>query len=334
MLFLNGIYIFLMYFLVKSFIEHVDERLAVKVSDAAQSHQDLLQQKDKINREKTKLEKQAMDIFTLYEMTKEITKKPNEEAAFEVFKGKLNESIKIEECRLLEVDSPDYEKVQAVKENFVFTLRSKREKLGYLVFRGLRDDEKDKAMILGHQFALALRRVKLYEEIEELAVTDSLTGVHTRRHFIERFEDELKRSVTRKIDLSLLMIDVDNFKTFNDRYGHLTGDQILHGVGKVIRDHIREIDIVGRFGGEEFCVVLPVTDRYGANFAAERIRSAVETTPIKAYDTTVKVTVSIGISTFPADGKTAAEIIDKSDWALYRAKKKGRNCICAFGVYE
>ena len=189
-------------------------------------------------------------------------------------------------------------------------------------------------MILGHQFALALRRVKLYEEIEELAVTDSLTGVHTRRYFIERFEEELKRSITRKIDLSLLMIDVDYFKTFNDKYGHLTGDQILHGVGKVIKDHIREIDIVGRFGGEEFCVVLPVTDRYGANFAAERIRSAVETTAIKAYDTTVRVTVSIGIATFPADGKTSAEVIDKADWALYRAKKKGRNCICAFGVYE
>ena len=81
-------------------------------------------------------------------------------------------------------------------------------------------------------------------------------------------------------------------------------------------------------------MVLPVTDLDGAQFASERIRVAAEETIIKAYDMSIKITVSIGIATFPSDGKTAAEIIDKSDWALYRAKKKGRNCICAFGVYK
>lgn len=334
MLFLIFAYVGLIYYIARCFLQFVELRTEAKVSDAAESYQALLVEKEKTSQEKAALEKKAAEIFTLYDMTKEITKKFNEEAAFEVFKTKLHETVKTEDCRFVSVDSGDLEKAQSAQENFVFTLKSKREKLGYLIFRGLQEEDKDKIMILGHQFALALRRVKLYEAIEELAITDSLTGVHTRRHFIERFEEELKRSMTRKIDLSLLMIDVDYFKNFNDKYGHLAGDQILQGIGKIIKEHIREIDIVGRFGGEEFCVVLPVTDRYGANFAAERIRTAVEATSIKAYDTTVKVTVSIGIATFPLDGKTSAELVDKSDWALYRAKKKGRNCICAFGVYE
>ena len=129
-------------------------------------------------------------------------------------------------------------------------------------------------------------------------------------------------------------MDVDHFKNFNDKFGHLVGDQILREIGRLIKENIREIDFAGRYGGEEFCVVLPVTDRYGANFAAERLRAAVEEASIKAYDTTIKATISIGIATFPTDGKTVMELLDKADWALYRAKKKGRNCICAFGVYE
>ena len=130
------------------------------------------------------------------------------------------------------------------------------------------------------------------------------------------------------------MIDVDFFKTFNDKYGHLVGDQILREIGTIIKANIREIDIAGRYGGEEFCVVLPDTDVPGAQLAAERIRKSTEETEIKAYDTTVKVTISIGMATFPADGHLMDELIDKADWALYRAKKLGRNKICAFGIYK
>ena len=130
------------------------------------------------------------------------------------------------------------------------------------------------------------------------------------------------------------MIDVDYFKKVNDQYGHLTGDQILRGVASLIREHVRGIDIVGRYGGEEFCVVLPDTDCGGAQYVAERIRTAIEKTPLKAYDNIIKVTVSIGSSTFPDDGQSLAELGDKADWALYRAKKMGRNRICAFGRYD
>ena len=130
------------------------------------------------------------------------------------------------------------------------------------------------------------------------------------------------------------MVDIDFFKTYNDKYGHLTGDQILREIAGIIKDNIREIDIIGRYGGEEFCVVLPDTDNGGAGYVAERIRSAVEEATIKAYDTTVKATVSLGIAVYPQDGKEMTELIDKADWALYRAKKQGRNQICAFGKYD
>ena len=332
MLFFMVCYVFAVFYTARHFVLNFESGLAEKVRIIAKSYENLLQEKEGIVAEKSALEKEAAEIFTLYDMTKEITKKLNEEEAFEVFKSRLKENVAFEDCRLMDRTVGDYEKIKNSEEYLL--LNTKKENSGYLALKGVLPQDRDKAIILGNQFALAIRRVELYREIEELAITDSLTGVHTRRHFWERFEEELKRSAIRKIDLALLMVDVDYFKSFNDKYGHLVGDQILSEIGRIIKENVREIDFIGRYGGEEFCVALPVTDRFGANFAAERIRTAVEKTSIRAYDTIVQVTISIGIAIFPLDGKTATEMIDKSDWALYRAKKKGRNCICAFGVYE
>ena len=102
----------------------------------------------------------------------------------------------------------------------------------------------------------------------------------------------------------------------------------------LIQESTREIDIAGRFGGEEFCVILPDTDRPGARYAAERIRQAVAAGSIKAYDAEVKITVSLGAATYPEDGAQIEELIDKADWALYRAKREGRNRVCSFGIYD
>src|SRR3989338_6130039 len=185
-------------------------------------------------------------------------------------------------------------------------------------------------MILGQQFSLVLRRIRLYQQIEKLAITDSLTEMHTRRHIMERFEEELKRASMRNIQLSFLMIDVDHFKRINDEHGHLTGDQILREIAHLIRENVREIDIIARFGGEEFCVILPDTDSPGARYVAQRIREAVENKQITAYDTVVKTTVSIGMATFAKDGTTTSELVDKADKALYQAKQNGRNRVCTF----
>ncbi len=279
------------------------------------------------------LENEALEIFTLYEITKEITRSLNEEEAFGIFKNKLGAHVRFKQCRFLDPLSKEV-KVLENEGYLLFALKGKRRKIGCLAVEGLVKKDKEKFMILAHQFALALRRVKLYQEIERIAITDSLTELHTRRYIMERLREELRRSKVRKIKMSFLMIDVDFFKKFNDEHGHLTGDQVLRELGEIVRNNIREIDIAGRYGGEEFCVVLPDTDRVGAHYAAERIRQATEEAIIKAYDTTTKSTVSVGTATFPDDGTKINELIDKADWALYRAKKHGRNRICSFGVYE
>ena len=337
-LFIISIFLFIVYVMV---VIIVSRRIVIQFEGEADSYlkeiqhsyNALVKKKDELYRQQMLLEQETVKIFTLYEMTKEITKTSHEQEAFEVFKRKLSENVSFEECHLLD---PLSEEVENFKEEdgFVFPLQEKHKRIGYIAVKGISDREQENVMILGHQFALALRRVKLYEEIEKVAITDSLTDVYTRKYLVDRLQEELRRSKIRNIKLSVLMIDVDFFKSFNDKYGHLVGDQILREIGTIIKANIREIDIAGRYGGEEFCVVLPDTDVPGAQLAAERIRKSTEETEIKAYDTTVKVTISIGMATFPADGHLMDELIDKADWALYRAKKLGRNKICAFGIYK
>ncbi len=315
-------------------VRHLEDKAEALSLEAKEAYEHLLQEKNKILDEKRIREKEASEIFTLYEMTKDIAKKFSETEALAILNAKLKDSIVFDECHYIDASSVVYDSKKVPKEDFVFTLQSKNVKIGYLIVKGLREKDQDKFVILGHQFALALRRIKLYQEIEALAITDNLTGLYTRRYFMERYDEELNRSAVRQIHLSFLMVDVDHFKSFNDKYGHLVGDQILRSIGKIVKESIREIDIAGRYGGEELCVCLPDTARDGAHFAAERIRSAIDKASIKAYDTLIKITVSIGIATFPLDGKLPAELIDKADWALYRAKKRGRNRICTFGAYE
>ena len=161
-----------------------------------------------------------------------------------------------------------------------------------------------------------------------------MTGVYTRRYFIERFDEEIKRGALRKSNLAFLMIDADHFKAVNDQHGHLAGDQVLKEISNIIQENVRGIDIVGRFGGEEFCVVLPDTVPAGASVVAERIRKSAEKRVIKAYDSTLHITLSIGVAIYPSDGKQLEELMDKADWALYRAKSQGRNCVIAFGSYQ
>ena len=320
-----GLAIFYIGRLVKDFELEAQEGLLAESA----SSQNLANKKEKLYLEKINLEHETMEIFTLYEITKDITKSLREQEAFGIFKKKLAEHVKFKDCRLYDADSEEIHEFKKSPRHFVFTLQSKRKKIGHLVIEGLAEEDREKFSILAHQFALAFRRVQLYEEIEQIAITDSLTEVHTRRYIMERFQEEILRSATRKSNLSFLMVDVDFFKNFNDQHGHLTGDMILREIGTLIKENIREIDVAGRYGGEEFCVVLPDTDQTGAEYAAERIRQAVENALIKAYDTQVKATVSVGLSTYPQDGEKMEELVDKADWALYKAKKEGRNKVCS-----
>jgi diguanylate cyclase (GGDEF)-like protein len=330
----TAVFVSIVFYLAQLVVLGLEQRADEDVLGAKDVFGKIIEQKDKAQAEKAKLERDAMQIFTLYDMTKEITRHFNEQEAFNIFNRKLRENVTIEDCQLVQEISDSFKGGVLPSEYAVFVLKSKEKKLGALLYKGLDPKDKEKFAILAHQFALALRRLKLYKDIETLAITDGLTGVYTRRYFIERFDEEIKRSALRKSNLAFLMIDADHFKTINDQHGHLTGDQVLKEISNIIQENIREIDIVGRFGGEEFCVVLPDTDTEGARVVAERIRKSAEKRLIKAYDNTVRVTLSIGVAIYPSDGKLLEEMMDKADWALYRAKSQGRNCVVAFGLYQ
>lgn len=314
--------------IIASFIERDLKEVAVIRAQHAQ----LLTAQQALIEEKKKLETEVMQIFTLYDFTREMTKNFFEEQTFQTFRSKLAENIAFQDCALLDLLAQEEIKEKEGKGYFLLPLTGQRRNLGVLALSAVKAEDKDKITILANQFALALRRVRLYQDLERLAITDSLTEVHTRRYVLERFEEERLRAQARKMHMAFLMIDIDFFKTYNDKYGHLTGDQLLREIALIVKAHIREIDIVGRYGGEEFCVVLPDTDYSGAGYVAERIRSAVAETTIKAYDTTTKATLSVGISVYPQDGKKMSELIDKADWALYRAKKQGRNRVVGAAV--
>jgi diguanylate cyclase (GGDEF)-like protein len=330
LIFLTIAFVGAVFYLAKIVVLQLEQRADEEVLRSKESYENIIEQKTKALTEKSRLEREAVQIFTLYEMTKEITRHFNEQEAFNIFKRKLKENITIDDCILAD-DLADDSLPQGYS---MFILKSKEKKLGYLVYKGVPQKDKEKFVILATQFALAYRRIKLYKEIETLAITDALTTIYTRRYFLERFEEEIKRAQAHKGKMAFLMLDVDHFKMINDQYGHLTGDEVLKQVATIIKESIREIDIAGRYGGEEFCVVLPDTDSPAAIMVAERIRKAVEKKVIKAYDATLRITISIGVAAFPSDGKIAEELMDKADWALYRAKSQGRNKVAAFGEYN
>jgi diguanylate cyclase (GGDEF)-like protein len=328
------VFVGMVFYLAQLVVLGLEQRADEDVLGAKDVFGKIIDQKDKAQAEKARLEREAMQIFTLYDMTKEITRHSNEQDAFNIFLRKLRENITLEDCRLVDDASDGIKEGTAPNDYMAFILRAKEKRLGVLVYKGLAAKDKEKFAILAHQFALALRRLKLYKEIETLAITDGLTGVYTRRYFMERFDEEIRRALSRKTNLSLLMVDADHFKMINDQHGHLSGDAVLKEIARVIQESVREIDIVGRFGGEEFCVVLPDTDTGGALLVAERIRKSTEKRLIKAYDASLRVTLSIGLAVTPSDGRAMEELIDKADWALYRAKSQGRNCVIAFGLYK
>jgi len=315
------------YFLLKKKEAVVAEQLREKQL----VYDKLFAQTSQLHKNIYELETEAEDMFALYEITKDITKTLKEEEAFAIFKEKLqSHNMKFQDIQLL----ADAEKISEMKDYFLYTLRSHQTEIGYLAIKGITDAQKDMFSVLIHQFSLGLNRIRLYEEIEKIAITDSLTKLYTRRHCFARFSEELQRSEKYKMNLSFLIIDVDDFKYFNDKFGHLVGDSVLRDVAKSIKSNLREIDLVGRFGGEEFLVILTDTAKKGAEFVAERIRETIHDKEIKAYDERLRVTVSIGITTFPEDAKIPEELLDKADWCLYRAKKMGKNRVCVFGEYK
>ncbi|MBD3386238.1 diguanylate cyclase [candidate division KSB1 bacterium] len=165
------------------------------------------------------------------------------------------------------------------------------------------------------------------ERLRELAVTDGLTQLHNYRYFKEYITRELRRAQRHKNDVSLIMLDIDFFKHYNDTHGHLAGDQVLRTIASLMKKNIRDIDFAARYGGEEFTIVLSQTDKPGAGIVAEKIRKLVEEHPFEFQEKQPNgnLTISMGVATFPRDGKTTDELIHSADRRLYQAKAQGRN---------
>ncbi len=168
------------------------------------------------------------------------------------------------------------------------------------------------------------------QQLEHLVQHDSLTGLANRRKFAERFEYDMARAVRAQTPLSLLMIDIDFFKAINDQHGHLAGDACLKSVAALLAESVREVDLVARFGGEEFVVLLPETSAEQSLATAERIRSSIEAHPVHIGEgaRALALTVSIGAASVAGATLTLEELVARADEAVYRAKRAGRNRVC------
>ncbi|WP_101925806.1 sensor domain-containing diguanylate cyclase [Luteimonas rhizosphaerae] len=189
-------------------------------------------------------------------------------------------------------------------------------------------DDGDTAIVgqIAEQLGLAIVNLQLRETLRTQSLRDPLTGLFNRRYLEENLSRELQRCERRGLPLSVLMLDVDHFKRFNDSHGHAAGDALLSQVGRLIQSRVRSEDIACRYGGEEFTVVMPEMDAEGACQRADEIRTAIETaTVLHLRQTLGPVTISIGIATYPHDGATAELLQQMADATLYRAKAEGRN---------
>ena len=182
----------------------------------------------------------------------------------------------------------------------------------------------------------ALTNAHKYDAIRRQVVTDHLTHLYNRRYFMNRATEEIERSLRHQAPLSVLMIDIDNFKAFNDTYGHATGDRVLQTAARAMQDALRKLDICARHGGEEFAMLLPNTPGENAYFVAERVRRTLGGTRYTGLGlpAEVNITISVGVATCPRDATTLDELMELADKALYRAKAAGRDQVVLHGAEQ
>lgn len=214
-------------------------------------------------------------------------------------------------------------------------LLHKRDLLGVVVVgadpreRRFTTDDLRLIEMFAQSAAIAIQNATLFSEIQRLARLDALTGALNRRSFYDEAQREMLRAERYRNPLSLIMLDVDHFKSVNDRFGHLAGDEALKAVVQVCMAQVRQADWVGRFGGEEFVVLLPETNLEGALAMAQRLCNAVESLHFPGRDESMCITVSVGVAERTPEMTRVEHLLNAADEALYRAKSRGRNCVSA-----
>lgn len=196
---------------------------------------------------------------------------------------------------------------------------------------GLTTDDRIVLQAVASELVVAVENSRLYRLTKRLAITDELTDLYNYRFLQQRLDDEIGRADRYRKRLSLLMLDLDNFKSVNDTHGHLVGDSVLAEIGQLLKVTVREVDIVARYGGEEFSVILPETDASGAFIVAEKIRESVSLHRFSDVDgeRTIHVTASIGLANYPVHATDKESLLRAADDALYRAKETGKDRVRA-----
>ena len=189
------------------------------------------------------------------------------------------------------------------------------------------------ANAIAQQVANAIQNARLFENVQQLAITDSLTGLFNRRHFFQIAQREFNQAMRYNRDLSMVMIDLDHFKRVNDTYGHPAGDWVLQEIARRMNGALRDTDLLGRYGGEEFVILLQETGLEQAKIIAERLRLNIAVSPLTlpASGQKVQITASLGVSEIDEECLSLQQLIDRADLALYRAKQNGRNQVCVLG---
>ena len=212
-----------------------------------------------------------------------------------------------------------------------FPLTSDGEITGCIVARSTLDklSKRDISYLeqLTRQSAITINRANTYSKVLQYATLDALTNLNNRRQFEVRLKQEIATTKRQKNPLCAMMVDIDFFKKVNDTYGHASGDAVLRTVASIIKEHLRESDIPSRYGGEEFADLLPYTHIEEAKIVGERLRKAVETTPIPIDKKNINVTISMGLAEFSPQ-ETGEDLFKRADSALYEAKESGRNRVC------
>ncbi len=238
---------------------------------------------------------------------------------------------------LLDLSLPD-----SVGINTISNMRNITSTVPIIVITGIDNDElgeqaiqqgaqeylnKDElsGRMLARIIRYAIKRKKMDEKLEKLALTDPLTGLYNRRYFFERGWNEYVRARRYKHELAVFMVDLDYFKKINDNFGHAIGDKVLMDVAKLFSNTLRDVDLVARFGGEEFIVLIPETDQTGVEFLANRIREEVQSIIINHNGKAVEVSASLGVALLDEGECDFDELINRADTALYLAKDNGRN---------
>jgi diguanylate cyclase (GGDEF)-like protein len=220
--------------------------------------------------------------------------------------------------------------VRAIQSAIVAPLIQTNEVLGALSLdssqkSAFTEDDLSLLVSLAATVTAAIRNAQLHAEVQKLALTDSMTNIYNRRGFFEIGRREVERSHRFGRPLSAIMFDIDFFKNVNDTYGHANGDHVLRQISDRISKNIREIDILGRYGGDEFTILLPETDMFVATNVAERLRLSIVDAPFDIDEASLRITISLGVAKTTADTIDLASLLDQADVALYAAKQGGRN---------